>query len=314
MLNQLGNPQNLFLFSKMNLPLGNFILILLPYTFLSLILLFASIFFIPKRNLPRNIISSSNRNRDIKGAILFPILFVLCILCVLNIVPYWIVLPVVFAATAIHSAPLLLKADYMLLLTFCGFFIFTHNIAQIPEIKTALQNAVAGHEFWISIVASQVISNVPATLLLYPFSQNTKDLLLGVDIGGLGTLIASLASLISFKIYTNSSKSDKSSLAKYLGLFTLMNVLFLIAEIALFLLLQIKKWEGSASIRNEVSSDAEAAGMFVAGVRTWQSRPDRASPAPDITVNWSLLNLDRQIRLVKARWRLKTWLSRFSCW
>ena len=129
----------------------------------------------------------------------------------------------------------------MLLLTFCGFFIFTHNIAQIPEIKTALQNAVAGHEFWISIVASQVISNVPATLLLYPFSQNTKDLLLGVDIGGLGTLIASLASLISFKIYTNSSKSDKSSLAKYLGLFTLMNVLFLIAEIALFLLLQIKK-------------------------------------------------------------------------
>jgi len=241
MLTPLGNPQNLFLFSKMNLPLGNFILILLPYTFLSLILLFASIFFIPKRNLPRNIISSSNRNRDIKGAILFPILFVLCILCVLNIVPYWIVLPVVFAATAIYSAPLLLKADYMLLLTFCGFFIFTHNIAQIPEIKTALQNAVAGHEFWISLVASQVISNVPATLLLYPFSQNTKDLLLGVDIGGLGTLIASLASLISFKIYTNSSKSDKSSLAKYLGLFTLMNVLFLIAEIALFLLLKIKK-------------------------------------------------------------------------
>ncbi len=247
MLTPLGNPQNLFLFSKMKISLGQFMLILLPYTALSLVLLLLSIFLIPKKSIAKNEIPGSHRahtrhndKSTIAGIILFPLLFALCILCVLNIVPYWIVLPVVFASTAIYDFRLLAKADYMLLLTFCAFFIFTNNISLIPVVKNSLQNAVTGHEFWVSLATSQVISNVPATLLLYPFCTNAKALLLGVDIGGLGTLIASLASLISYKIYSNfKTDSEKSSSgAKFLGLFTLMNMIFLIAEILLFLCLK----------------------------------------------------------------------------
>ena len=245
MLTPLGNPQNLFLFSKMELSLGRFMLILLPYTAISLVLLLLCSLFIPKKTIGKNEIPGSHRaharhndKSTVVGIILFPLLFVLCILCVLNVLPYWIVLPVVFVATAIYSAPLLLKADYMLLLTFCAFFIFTHNISLIPVVKNALQGAVTGHEFWVSLAASQVISNVPATLLLYPFCTDAKSLLLGVDVGGLGTLIASLASLISYKIYSNfkTDSGKNSSSAKYLGIFTLMNVAFLLVLVAVYVI------------------------------------------------------------------------------
>ena len=252
MLTPIGNPQNLFLFSKMNLSLSSFMLVLLPYTILSLVLLLLCTLFIPKTSLPRKKIEASHRTTSrhnskkttIIGAILFSLLFVLCILCVLSFIPYYIVLPIVFFSVAIFDYKLLLKADYMLLLTFCSFFIFTHNISLIPVVKDSLQNVVNGHEFWVSLALSQIISNVPATLLLYPFCADAKNLLLGVDIGGLGTLIASLASLISFKIYTNfqSAQSSQESITsthrlptlKYLGIFTLMNIVFLIVLIILF--------------------------------------------------------------------------------
>ncbi|MCR4789878.1 MAG: citrate transporter [Treponemataceae bacterium] len=237
MLTPIGNPQNLFLFSKMEISLGHFMLILLPYTLFSLLLLICCTFLFPRKKIQLTRLNQYKiipipRKKFISGLILFPLLFVLCILCVLNILPFYIVLPLVFLATGIFKYKLLLKADYMLLLTFSCFFIFTHNIAKIEIINSFLQNIVSSNELWVSLLLSQFISNVPASLLLYPFSSNLKNLLIGVNLGGLGSLVASLASLISFKIYSSFSKENKSSL-RYLGIFTLFNLAFLLLLILL---------------------------------------------------------------------------------
>ena len=151
-------------------------------------------------------------------------LFILCLLSVLNILPYYIVLAIVFLSVGIYNKKLLLQADYILLLTFICFFIFTHNISNFTSIKTLLENLVDKKEFLISLITSQFISNVPSALLLEPFSKNLTQLLLGVNIGGLGTLVASLASLISFKIY---SKEKTLSSKNFFITFTLLNLLFL---------------------------------------------------------------------------------------
>ena len=113
----------------------------------------------------------------------------------------------------------------MLLLTFMAFFVFTGNIGNINEIKTFLIDNIKGKELFSGIIFSQVISNVPAALMLQPFALNIEKLLIGVNIGGLGTIIASLASLISFKIYNTSITKPKASL--YLLIFSLLNILFL---------------------------------------------------------------------------------------
>ena len=111
-----------------------------------------------------------------------------------------------------------------MLLTFVCFFIFTNNISNIEVIKNFLVNLIFQKEFFVSLLTSQIISNVPAALLLQPFSKNLTELLLGVNIGGLGTLIASLASLISFKIY---SKEKDLNIKTFFITFTLLNLIFL---------------------------------------------------------------------------------------
>ena len=133
-------------------------------------------------------------------------------------------LGVVVFALLVFDRKLLLGADYMLLLTFAAFFVFSGNLARMEAVNALLRRLLAGREYLTAVAASQVISNVPAALLLSGFTDNARDLLLGVDIGGLGTPIASLASLISLKLY---SRSPGAHTGKYLLLFTLVNVLFL---------------------------------------------------------------------------------------
>jgi Na+/H+ antiporter NhaD/arsenite permease-like protein len=113
----------------------------------------------------------------------------------------------------------------MLLLTFVAFFIFSGNLARIPAVDALLRRLLSGREYLISLLTSQVISNVPAALLLSGFTQNARDVLLGVNIGGLGTPIASLASLISLKLY---SHSDNAHTGRYLAEFTVLNVILLL--------------------------------------------------------------------------------------
>ena len=238
-LTPLGNPQNLFLFSKMQIPLFDFIKILLPYCLISFIFILLFNLFIPKNKIQQ--INLENQNiktfskKDIKDILLFSALFILCLLSVLNLIPYYFVLAIVFLSVGIYNKKLLLQADYILLLTFVCFFIFTHNISNFTSIKTLLENLVDKKEFLISLITSQFISNVPSALLLEPFSKNLTQLLLGVNIGGLGTLVASLASLISFKIY---SKEKNLSGKNFFITFTLLNLLFLFILLLSYFILE----------------------------------------------------------------------------
>ncbi len=227
-LTPLGNPQNLFLYSKMQINLFDFVKILFPYCVLSFFLILIFNLFIPKKTIEQNIsndeIQNSILKKNIKSIILFFTLFILCLLTVLNIIQYYIVLLIVFFSVLIFNKKLLLDADYILLLTFVCFFLFTNNISNIESIKSFLVNLIHNKEFLVSLLTSQIISNVPAALLLQPFSKNLTELLLGVNIGGLGTLIASLASLISFKIY---SKEKNLNIKTFFITFTFLNLIFL---------------------------------------------------------------------------------------
>lgn len=235
MLTPMGNPQNLFLYSKMGINALQFCKILLPYTIVSAVVLVICSLFIPRKNLfeteeakkgffNKPAESEEKNGLNIFRTVVYLVLFVLCILSVLKIIPAWILGIVVAVCVAAVQFKILFKVDYILLLTFVCFFIFSGNMQNIEFVKNQLQNVVEGREFLCGILSSQIISNVPATLLLYEFSKNTKELLLGVDLGGLGTLIASLASLISYKLYAGSENANGT---KFIATFTLMNLIFI---------------------------------------------------------------------------------------
>ncbi len=223
MLTPVGNPQNLFLYTKTGMPLPDFMLILLPYTLVCALLLALSLLAVPK--VPLTALGSPNTRTHVSPwrKTLYGILFLLCLLSVAKLIPKPLLALIVLIAVLIFDARTLFRVDYFLLLTFVAFFIFSGNIAAIPAVRSLLESCVQQHELAASLLASQVISNVPATLLLYPFVGNVKNLLLGVNFGGLGTLVASLASLISFTMYTKSGRRG----GEYLVLFTLVNVIFL---------------------------------------------------------------------------------------
>lgn len=236
MLTPLGNPQNLFLFSKMNLGISEFMRLIAPYSFASLALLCAALCLVPRSRI-KGMQGAAAQKRS-AGTMLreavYSVLFVLCLLSVVRIVPKWVSALAVLVALLALDQKVLRSVDCMLLLTFAAFFIFTGNIASIPAVRGILQEAMGGNEFALSVAASQVISNVPATLLLFPFSTDTESLLIGVNAGGLGTLVASLASLISFKLYASAQKRlSLPSNARYLAVFTAANALVLAAMCAL---------------------------------------------------------------------------------
>ena len=226
MIAPIGNPQNIFLFSKMQLSTIQFMRILFPYTLVSFLLLIFSVLIVKneKMQIERQE-DEINRTGYARKNILYTTLFVLCLLSVVNAVPKWAVAVLVALSVFIADRKVFFNIDFMLLLTFTAFFIFTGNIARLDSIDNFLKQITGRNEFAVSLAFSQIISNVPATLLLHPFAQNTKELLLGVDIGGLGTPVASLASLISLKLYTQ----EKGGTAKFLAVFTLMNIIYLAA-------------------------------------------------------------------------------------
>ena len=245
MLTPLGNPQNLYLYTISGLSIGAFVRIMLPYSFVSAILLLIFILFLPKDTVSTataantanstNTVTASNTSNVICEAvkarknprILFTAyltLFLLCLLTVLHILPYQIMFLLVLTGFLLLDYRVLKDVDYFLLLTFLCFFIFIGNMKQISLVHELISKLLVHHEVLMGIGASQIISNVPAAILLSGFTDDYSALLIGVNLGGLGTLIASLASLISFKFYTNSNGSDTR---RFLGIFTLYNVIFL---------------------------------------------------------------------------------------
>lgn len=245
MLTPLGNPQNLYLYTISGLSIGAFVRIMLPYSFVSAILLLIFILFLPKDTVSTataantanstNTVTASNTSNVICEAVkarknsrilfaFYLILFLLCLLTVLHILPYQILFFLVLTGFLLLDYRVLKDVDYFLLLTFLCFFIFIGNMKQISLVHELISKLLVHHEVLMGIGASQIISNVPAAILLSGFTDDYSALLIGVNLGGLGTLIASLASLISFKFYTNSNVSDTR---RFLGIFTLYNAIFL---------------------------------------------------------------------------------------
>jgi Na+/H+ antiporter NhaD/arsenite permease-like protein len=159
-----------------------------------------------------------------RGLWLYLALFAVCLAVVLRLLPWWAMLAAVVLTLLVRDRKMLAKADFMLLLTFVAFFIFAGNLARIEAVDRLLRRLLEGREYWTALAASQVISNVPAALLLSGFTDNARALLLGVDVGGLGTPIASLASLISLKLYTH---AEHARPGKYLAEFTAWNLALL---------------------------------------------------------------------------------------
>lgn len=233
MLTPIGNPQNLYLFSAFNMSMGDFVSTILPYALLSLILVIVSCLFtgngkINRQNADKNTIFSKLHI----GIYLF--LFTFALLTVFRVIPYVITLLITIFIVILFDRKVVLKVDYSLLFTFVFLFIFIGNLGEIKQISEFLKSVVNGNEELVGVISSQVFSNVPATILLSKFTENAQDLLIGVNLGGLGTLIASMASLISFKFVAK----EKVNIIKYILTFTIVNIVFLMLNLGLWLIIK----------------------------------------------------------------------------
>lgn len=231
-LTPVGNPQNLYLYSRYHLSMGDFFSATLPLWLISLTVVLLLSLRLSRSHV--EVFLGEEPGLDKKSLILYLLLFCLCLTVVLRIITWQLMLPLLIITLLIFDRRRLKEADFMLLLTFVCFFIFAGNLARVPMVEQLLSRLLLGRELLIGALASQVISNVPAALLLSGFTDSGRELLLGVNIGGLGTPIASLASLISLKLYSHSEHSDSG---KYLRQFSLVNFALLIALLLLYSLI-----------------------------------------------------------------------------
>ena len=233
MLTPFGNPQNLYLYSKFNISDGEFISIMFP-PFILAILLITACCLIFVKNEPLEI-EEKAASLPIGRVVIYLILFAISIIIVFKIIPYWIGLIIIPIALLFLDRQALLQVDYGLLFTFVFFFIFAGNMGRIDAVRDFFSYLLNINTLIFSAMSCQFISNVPSAILLSQFTDNYRDLLLGVNIGGAGTLIASLASLITFKEY---SKQDPKHTVGYVVKFTLFNFAFLIILTVFCYLLQ----------------------------------------------------------------------------
>lgn len=233
-LTPLGNPQNLYLYSLSGMMLSEFLAVMLVPTALSAVLLVIAIATIRPTKINKPVSAGAGNNISLRQMVPWIVLFVICLLAVLHLLHYLIMLAIVTAAVIVLDRTLLKKADYGLLFTFIGFFVFIGNMKSIPAVSEMLSALVAQRELVIGVLLSQVISNVPAAMLLSGFTTDYQNLLLGVNLGGLGTLIASMASMISFKIYAGTQGAKPG---KYFLLFTVLNIVFLAILLPIMLLI-----------------------------------------------------------------------------
>lgn len=221
----MGNPQNLFIYSFYNLSPIDFFKITLPILVLSIIFLVLLILKDKKINLNIELEDVNIKNK--RDVVLFSILFIVILLSVFHIVDYKLTFIITIITVLLLNKSLFKEVDYSLLITFIGFFIFVGNISTLEVVRNFMEGVLNSKEstYLSGILASQVISNVPATMLLSGFTSNFRELLLGVNIGGMGTLIASLASVISYKLYLGEFKEEGNT---YFKTFTVYNIIGLI--------------------------------------------------------------------------------------
>lgn len=228
MLTPIGNPQNLYLYSTYAFSPADFVLHMLPLSALSAGLLLLCSILLPNRPLAAPAGQTSSPTVKIPAVhklIAYTLLFLVCLLCVFRLISWPIMLGILICAVFFLDRKLFGSVDYFLLLTFVCFFLFIGNMQRISAISDLLRSLITGRELLLGALFSQCISNVPAAILLSGFTDQALPLLYGVNVGGLGTLIASLASVISYRLYSGSRNARKGA---YLKVFTLYNVLFLV--------------------------------------------------------------------------------------
>lgn len=223
MLTPFGNPQNLYLYSYFNIPDAEFVRIMFPPFFLSVTLItICCVLFV--KNEAAELKDNERIILNGKKTAIYLLLFVLSIVIVFRAIPYWIGLITVPAVLFFMDRSALKKVDYPLLLTFVAFFIFSGNVSRIEAVHALITPLMERSTLFFSVISCQFISNVPSAILLSRFTQNYAQLLVGVNIGGTGTLIASLASLITYREYTKNYPEKKKS---YFLMFSAFNFSFL---------------------------------------------------------------------------------------
>ena len=223
MLTPFGNPQNLYLYTKFLIPTGEFTMIMLPPFLISVALItLCCLIFVKNEPLT---IEDEKVKLPLAKTIIYSVLFALSIVIVFRIIPFWIGLIVIPIVLFFMDKKALKDVDYGLLFTFVAFFIFAGNMSRIPAVQQIFAKLLEKNTLLVSIFSCQIISNVPSAILLSQFTGNYSALLLGVNIGGVGTLISSLASLITFREYTS---HNPGKTGKYIALFSAFNFAFLI--------------------------------------------------------------------------------------
>ena len=231
----MGNPQNLFIYSYYNLSPLDFFKITVPIVILAIV--FLSILILKDKNMKLKLDLSDVIIENKRDVVLFSLLFGIILLSVFHIIDYKITFVVTIITVIILNKKLFKEIDYSLLITFIGFFVFIGNISTMDVVRSFMENILNSEKstFISSILASQVISNVPATMLLSGFTGHFKELLLGVNIGGMGTLIASLASVISYKIYTGELREKNDKYLRKFNLYNLLGLAIFVPIIYLFI-------------------------------------------------------------------------------
>lgn len=230
MLMPFGSPQNLFIFGQSGVSVFNFVLHMLPLWVFSGALLCGFIAFLYRKDIKedfsfdRAALTGTWEKERKPQRIIYLVLFAMIILTIVTRTSLWWAAAIVCLVTVLISdRGTLIKTDYVLLLTFFCFFLFSSSITANPAISDFLSKAVADREYWWGILLSQLISNVPASIVLYPFAKNVPALLYGVDSAGLCTLIGSLASVINYRIYVREYPGKGGKFIKY---FTLISLAF----------------------------------------------------------------------------------------
>ena len=240
MMTPIGNPQNLYLYSLIGCNVAEFMRILLPYTLVTALLLLVSVLFIRNKKDDIRYVEKTEAGRENGTSILvknsmYGILFAVALLVVAKVIAYYWLVAAVVIAVALIDRRTLITVDYALIFTFISFFVLIGNLGNIEQIRMWLSKLVETREVFVGVIASQFISNVPATLLLSGFTDDYSSLLIGVNLGGLGTFIASMASLISYKIYAHNYNDTKG---RYLLTFTWVNLAYLAVLLAEYMLLR----------------------------------------------------------------------------
>ncbi len=261
MLTPVGNAHNLYFKALTGMSTGHFLRIMAPYSILAAVLLvvvtcvvfrgrrIAEFDGMDSKGFERGVLApdpTRHQPDEIKvtgygagyggwRAIVYTGVFVVCVLTVSDMVPLWVMCAVTFVAMVVCDHGSFRHADWALPLTFIMFFVFIGNMKRVPEFAGIAQAFVGQHPLEVSIISSQIISNVPASLLLSGFCDQWVPLIIGTNIGGMGTLIASMASLITYKNYTRQYPRQKG---RYLGVYTAVSVMFLLLMYGLAVIIE----------------------------------------------------------------------------